>query len=82
VISVTVPGCTGTVVAAIGTQDEEIVAFTEGPGPTVRLTVPAATPQGEVIVIAGCDAYDENDLNAAVFTVTAGAVVSTPQFTG
>ena len=85
VIAVTVPGCTGIVTAGIGTEvngEAEIIAFTEGQGPTVQLTVPAGTPQGEVVVIAGCDAYDENDLAAAVFTVTAGAVVSTPQLTG
>src|SRR6185503_18758623 len=47
VISITVPGCTGIIVAAIGTADaEEALAFVEGPGPTVQLTVPAGTPQG------------------------------------
>ena len=83
VISITVPGCTGIVVAAIGTVDaEEALAFAEGPGPTVQLTVPAGTPQGELIVAAGCDVYDEGDVGIAGFTVTAGAVVASPQLTG
>ena len=83
VISITVPGCTGIVVAAIGLADsEEALAFTEGPGPTVQLTVPAGTPQGEVIVAAGCDVYDEGDVGIAGFTVTAGAVVASPTLTG
>jgi hypothetical protein len=25
--------------------------------------VPAATPQGEIAVVAGCDVYEEGDLN-------------------
>jgi hypothetical protein len=44
------------------------------------------TPPGEIVVVAGCDVYDENDfVDGVIFTVTAapaGAVITTPQLTG
>jgi len=82
VISVTVPGCEGFVTAALGNQDGEILAFEEGPAPTVNLTVPADTPQGEIAVVAGCNVYAETDINGVIFTVTAAAVVAQPHVTG
>ena len=83
VIAVTVPGCTGIVSAALVSEEtEDILGFTAGAGPTINLTVPAATPQGEIAVVAGCDVYAEGDLNFVTFTVTAGAVVAQPHVTG
>jgi hypothetical protein len=82
VIAVTVPGCTGTVSAALGSQEGDVLAINEGPAPTVNLTVPAGTPQGEILVVAGCNVYSENDFNFTTFTVSAAAVVSQPSFTG
>ena len=82
-ISVTVPGCTGIVSAALVNEStEDVVAFKVGAGPTVALTVPGDTPQGEIAVVAGCNVYSEDDLNVAFFTVTAGAVVAQPHVTG
>jgi hypothetical protein len=83
VIAVTVPGCTGIVSAALVSEEtEDILGFTAGAGPTINLAVPAATPQGEIAVVAGCDVYEEGDLNFVTFTVTAGAVVAQPHVTG
>jgi hypothetical protein len=82
VIAVTVPGCTGVVTAALGNESADVLAFNEGPGPTISLTVPEGTPQGEIVVVAGCDAYTENDFDFTVFTVTAAATVVQPRFTG
>src|SRR5262245_12503081 len=48
VISVTVPGCSGIVAAALGNDDGDVLAVNEGPGPTITLTVPADAPQGDL----------------------------------
>jgi hypothetical protein len=83
VIAVTVPGCTGIVAVAIGQENaDQALAVNAGQGPTVNITVPTSAPQGQLLVVAGCDVYTVNDLNATTFTVTAGAVAAAPHVTG
>src|SRR5438093_11387246 len=68
VISVTSPGCAGIVSAALASQAGDVLAVNESAGDTTSLTVPADTPQGEILVVAGCDVYSENDFNFTTFT--------------
>ncbi|HLM17149.1 MAG TPA: hypothetical protein VK549_04965 [Acidimicrobiia bacterium] len=84
-ISVTVPGCTGFVSAAFGSEEGDILEFNVSSGDTTHLVVPAEATPGTYVVVAGCDVYTENDINGVEFTVTqspATAVVATPHVTG
>ncbi len=84
-ISVTVPGCTGSVSAAFGTEGGDILDFEVSGGDTTHLVVPPEATPGTYVILAGCDVYTENDINGVEFTVTPGtasAVVATPHVTG
>ena len=82
-ITVTIPGCTGFVSAALVNPDTgDVLDINVSDGDTTTVVVPAGTAQGSYIVAAGCDVYSENDINGTPFTVVAGAVVATPNLTG
>jgi hypothetical protein len=85
-ISVTVPGCTGFVVAAFASvtarTSADTLASSESPGDHTTLTVPAGTAPGAYIVAAGCDVYNVNGFSIVDFTVSPAAVVAQPHLTG
>jgi hypothetical protein len=82
VITVTSPGCTGFVTAALGDFDVGALVSNSAPGDTTTLVVPAGTPPRSYVVAAGCDVYSVNGLRSVPFTVTPAAVVASPHLTG
>ena len=82
IITVTSPGCTGFVTAALGNNAVGALVSNSAPGDTTTLVVPADTAPGLYVVAAGCDVYSVNGFNNVDFTVSAAAVVASPHLTG
>ena len=81
-ITVTSPGCTGFVTAALGSNAVGALVSNSAPGDTTTLVVPAGTAPGLYVVAAGCNVYSVNGFNNVDFTVSAAAVVASPHLTG